>query len=575
MKAISKLQRYGLAVISCGLAVVVAKPLDAPSSCFFLAVMLSNLYGGKGPGLLCVGLSALCFAYFFLPPRFELHPDPYLYLRFAAFLGATLLISALMEKKRRVEESRRQVDAYCRTITDTAADAIVSIDREGRILFINPAATTIFGWAASELIGQPLTILTPNFRLTDRLSPVELIGRRKDGTEFSAEVSFGEVAGRDQSTFTGFVRDITERKRAEEQLKRSESYLAESQRMSHLGSWAVHISPRELVFWSQENYRLWGFDPVNGIPSFEAVLSRIHPEDRRNTDEAFESAVREQRDFTSDFRIIFPDGTMKYFYNIGHPVVDQNGDVVEFLGTVMDVTERKRAEEELRKSHGQLRALAARLQTVREEERTRVAREIHDELGQALTAIKIDLTALVRELLADKGPAVQRSQSILKLVDDAIESVQRIATDLRPGILDDLGLAAAVEWAAEEFEARTGTKCRVSVPGADIAVHPECATALFRILQETLTNVARHAHATEVNVKLAKDNGDLSLEVQDNGQGIGEEQLAAGRSLGILGMRERALLLGGDLTIRSAPGKGTTVRVRIPDADCKQPVQAK
>jgi signal transduction histidine kinase len=219
----------------------------------------------------------------------------------------------------------------------------------------------------------------------------------------------------------------------------------------------------------------------------------------------------------------------------------------------------------------QLRALAARLQRAREEERTRVAREIHDELGQALTAIKIDLAALIRELPGGTGPQIQRSPSILKLLDEAIQSVRRIATELRPGILDDLGLVAAVEWAAEDFQARTGTKCDVSLPALDIALDPERATALFRILQETLTNVARHTNATRVDVRLAQENEDLILEVYDNGQGIGKEQLSAGSSLGILGMRERALLLGGELTISGAPGKGTTVRVRILQRDREQP----
>jgi len=225
---------------------------------------------------------------------------------------------------------------------------------------------------------------------------------------------------------------------------------------------------------------------------------------------------------------------------------------------------------ELKNLSDQLRALAARLQTVREEERTTVAREIHDELGQALTAIKIDLTAVLRELPTDEGPIVQRSQSTLILLDEAIESVRKIATELRPGILDDLGLVAAVEWAAEEFQARTGTKCEVSLPDADIAMDPECTTALFRIFQETLTNVARHAKATKVSARLSKESGNVFLEVQDNGRGIDEKHLSAARSLGIMGMRERALLLGGDFTVRGAPGKGTTVEVRIPNADGEQ-----
>jgi PAS domain S-box-containing protein len=244
---------------------------------------------------------------------------------------------------------------------------------------------------------------------------------------------------------------------------------------------------------------------------------------------------------------------------------------VKYLGhdasifSCRDITERKRAQEERQRSIEQLRALAARLQSVREEERKRVAREIHDQLGQALTAIKIDLSTLVRDLPEELKHQSKRTSSILKLLDEAIQSVRRISTELRPGILDDLGLVAAVEWAGEEFEARTGTKCRLDLSEDGVSIDPERATAVFRIFQETLTNVARHADATEIEVRLAKDDRDLTLEVHDNGKGIPEDRLSNGESLGLLGMRERALLLGGDLSISGTPGKGTTVRVRIPE----------
>lgn len=221
--------------------------------------------------------------------------------------------------------------------------------------------------------------------------------------------------------------------------------------------------------------------------------------------------------------------------------------------------------EELQRSFQQLRGLAARLQSVQEVERKRVAREIHDQLGQALTAIKIDVSSLVRELPGGQKQQPERTSTILKLVDETIQSVRRISTELRPGILDDLGLVAAVEWAGEEFQARTGTKCQLDLPQDDIAVDPERATAIFRIFQETLTNIARHADASEVEARLASKNGELILEVHDNGRGISKERLQNEESLGILGMRERALLFGGDLAITGVPGKGTAVRVRIPD----------
>jgi signal transduction histidine kinase len=193
-----------------------------------------------------------------------------------------------------------------------------------------------------------------------------------------------------------------------------------------------------------------------------------------------------------------------------------------------------------------------------------VAREVHDELGQALTAIKLESASLLRELPRDARQQSNRAESVVKLAEETIQAVRRISSELRPGILDDLGLVAAVEWATQEFEHRTGTKCRLNLLQEDIEIGRERATALFRILQETLTNVARHAHATQVDVELANEHGSLILEVHDNGKGISQEQRSSGKSLGILGMRERVLLLGGQLAISGAPGQGTTVNVRIP-----------
>ena len=224
-----------------------------------------------------------------------------------------------------------------------------------------------------------------------------------------------------------------------------------------------------------------------------------------------------------------------------------------------------KARTDLQESFEQLRALAARLQHVREEERTNVAREIHDELGQALTSIKIELAALVADLPSGTNPAVARAKAVMQVVDDTIQRVRRIATELRPGVLDDLGLVAAVEWAAGEFQRRTGVKCDVSVPAEDdLPMDRERATALFRILQETLTNVARHASATHVRVRLTDYDHTVALEVRDNGRGIDEARIRGRQSLGMLGMKERAVLLGGELVIESKPGSGTTVIVRIP-----------
>jgi len=194
---------------------------------------------------------------------------------------------------------------------------------------------------------------------------------------------------------------------------------------------------------------------------------------------------------------------------------------------------------------------------------------LHDRLGQALTAIRIDLAAV--KVLAAGDPVSAKIASIVRLVDETIHAVRRISTELRPGILDDLGLVAALEWAAEDFQARTGVPCQVSLPAADPALDPDRATAFFRIFQETMTNIARHAGATQVRIRVSQEPGHLLLEVRDNGRGIGQEQLTASTSLGILGMRERALLLGGEFTIAGDPGGGTIVHVRIPIGDPGRP----
>ena len=229
-----------------------------------------------------------------------------------------------------------------------------------------------------------------------------------------------------------------------------------------------------------------------------------------------------------------------------------------------EVAERRQVEEQLRESEENLRALATHLQSVREEEQTRIAREIHDELGQALTGLKMDLTWLLNRLPEAQKPLVNKAKSMFHLIDNTIHSVRRIATGLRPEVLDEVGLTAAIAWQAREFQRRTGVRCSVAVPPNGVEVDRDRSTALFRIFQEVLTNVARHANATRVDVNLQADPGTLVLEVQDNGKGIVEEEMRSSKSLGLLGMRERALLLNGKVSITGARGKGTRVSVSIP-----------
>jgi two-component system, NarL family, sensor histidine kinase UhpB len=229
-----------------------------------------------------------------------------------------------------------------------------------------------------------------------------------------------------------------------------------------------------------------------------------------------------------------------------------------------DITKRKVAERELEESRHRLEELSAYLQQVREEERTRIARELHDELGQALTALKIDLNWLDEKLPVREQKIGDKLASMLDLLNRTVDSVRRISEDLRPGMLDDLGLAAAIEHHAAKFAEQTGIACDLSMNRDHFALDDQVSTTLFRVLQESLTNVARHAGANAVTVRLQELENEMLLIVKDNGRGLPEPSADKKKTYGLLGMHERVKLLGGSLDISSAPGKGTRIEASIP-----------
>ena len=260
------------------------------------------------------------------------------------------------------------------------------------------------------------------------------------------------------------------------------------------------------------------------------------------------------------------------------------GGVRRYVAVLRDVTERvrmqrdlqssldnqKRAEAQLRESRDTLRELSAALQSIREEEKTRIARELHDELGQALTALKMDASAIASEL----GPAPpaseqvaeikQRAEGMKRLIDQTVASVRRISADLRPVMLDNLGLAPTLEWLTRDVAGRAGIPVRLSMPNEDLGATGDAATAIFRIVQEALTNVVRHARATAVHVEILRKGGDVLVRVSDDGRGATDADTRKARSFGVLGMRERAYVLGGTFALRGETGKGTVVEATIP-----------
>jgi signal transduction histidine kinase len=244
------------------------------------------------------------------------------------------------------------------------------------------------------------------------------------------------------------------------------------------------------------------------------------------------------------------------------------GEIVGVINLGIDVTEQRNAEAALRESREELRRLSAAMHRIQENERRRIAREIHDDLGQRLTALRLDLGLLSGELREEKNSeALQRSAGMIDLVDETLHTAHRLATELRPSILDDFGFSAALEHEVESFARRTGIEVSLSIEPEDIDVEPGRATALYRVIQEALTNVARHAGATRVEVRVEKVDGAIQAEVRDNGRGIAPHELSNHTALGLIGIRERIYALAGGVTIEAAEGGGTRVMVSVPDED--------
>jgi PAS domain S-box-containing protein len=480
-------------------------------------------------------------------------------------------------KQQRAEEALQANEERWRVLFENSAVGIAVTDEHRAFIATSRAYREIVGYSEEELRAttyldltheedRPLNAVLAADERAGRLPffQLEKRYRRKDGQPVWVRVtaSTSPEAGAAPRFGVAIVEDITERKRSEAKLREYEKVVQGLQEM-------IGVIDRDYRYVIANQAYLDYQDR-----SQEQVVGHLVPE--LLGQEVFERIIKSKMDecfrgkvVKYELAVAYPNRGLRDLIATYVPIEGSAG--VDRIAVVLqDITDRKRAEREQQRSFQELHALNARLESVREEERTRLARELHDRLGQAMTAIRIDLAAL--KAAPGCGQELQRIDAISGMVEETIHAVRRISTELRPGMLDDLGLAATVEWAAEEFQARTGLVCQVGAAEPDPALDPERATALYRIVQEALTNIARHAGATQVTIALAQEGSHLSLEVRDNGRGIAAEQLSARGSLGILGMRERALLLGGEFTIDGEPGRGTTVRVRIPIAGRAQAV---
>jgi PAS domain S-box-containing protein len=481
------------------------------------------------------------------------------------------------------ETKAKEDQARLAAIVESSEDAIIGKSLEGIVTSWNEGARRLFGYAAEEMVGQSLSRIIPperseeemeillRLRRGERVEHYETMRRHKDGRMVDVSLSVSLIRDRHGRVIgaSKIARDITQRKSAEQGLRESQTRFASI--MDSAMDAIISIDEAQLVvLFNRAAELMFG---CTAAEAFGQPLDRFIPAQLRSAHRAHvhafgaTGATNRAMGKLKDLTALRADG--QEFPIEASISQTQVGGAKLFTVILRDLTKRKAAEEALSRSEEQLRALTTRLQQAREEEAMRIARELHDQLGRCLTAMKMDVDGIERGLAgavaeADLGALTEKVRRMNETLDETVYTVRRIAAELRPAVLDDLGLAAAIEWQARDFQRRSGVSCVVRAPEEDLPLSRDQATALFRIFQESLTNVARHAKATKVWVNLSKEEGAVVLQIEDDGVGISSARLAEHHSLGLLGMRERIAAFSGEIEFAGMPGQGTAVVVRMP-----------
>lgn len=609
----------------------------------------------------------------------------------------------ISEKEQAAKTIRENEERY-RALVEHAPEALVVFDvEEKKFISVSTSATHLFKMTEEELLKKGPVAVSPEFQADGRLSlevaaehiqktiegekPVfEWLHLDKEGNNIPCEVWLVRLPSENRILIRGSILDITERKKAEEEILKSKMQFQSLVENISGVYWVNNIDTFETLYISPSYETIWGQKAEDLYKNPASFIDAVHPGDKPILEDAFKN-IAVTRKSNLSYRIIRPDGETRWIHANTNVVKDSKGNNIEY-GYAEDITDRKRSEEELlhseqkyrllfynnplpmwmvtipgldiidvndaaikqygysreeflklntrnlrpaedvdyfleevdkmkpgvinvrywrhqkkdgtiihvetyshqimyegrmvwlglshditeqfkakellQKSYEDIRMLASNLQSIREDERTNIAREIHDELGQQLTGLKMDMHWLNRKINSIDDEVNKKMKDSIELINSTIATVRKIATDLRPSILDDLGLLAALEWQSEEFERRSGTKVVFINKAGDISVMPKVATALFRIYQEVLTNVARHANASQVDAILDSDDKRLYFSISDNGVGFDVDATKDKKTLGLLGIKERSLLIGGTYEIKSNPGRGAEIIISIP-----------
>ena len=528
-------------------------------------------------------------------------------------IGVVLVFHDVTEKRRAQAKLREALDraVWLARFPDENPSPVLRASADGSVLYCNPASMEVHGWACR--LGRPLQ---------NELFP--LVGQAiAEGTELQQDI---ELGGRsysvsvtpfpEESYVNIYGRDITQRKRAEEALRENEQRLNRAQEIAHLGSWELDLITNRLT-WSDEVYRIFGLQPQEFGATYEAFLNAVHPDDRGAVDAAYSGSVREGRDtYEIEHRVVRKStGEIRTVHERCEHFRDVSGRIIRSVGMVHDITERKRTEEalrqrtlelqhltetleqqvqerteelevaneelkveidacqrveiELKKSESGLRHLSLELLNAQEKERKLVAGEIHDSVGSSLSAIKFKVENALTEVADKSSETTAVLQSVIPIVQGAIDEARRIQMNLRPSILDDLGILATIKWFCRQFES-TYSRIRISqdIKIEEHEVPAPLKTVIFRVLQEGLNNVAKHSKAKMVMLLLRNTGQAVQLVIRDNGGGFDLSQVQSpngtAHGLGLTNMRERTELSGGSFVIESTEGKGTTIRASWP-----------